>query len=137
MNFRQNFSVFIIDARVAPAWRGCSGHLTVALDICVSDGAGEGWRAGLGGGAAPAAPLCDVYTGCTGHTGLVSAHITPPGDRSSGAREQRAPAAGSSLADSECLWRRHPEPGDQLSLPALWPLGAGVCYELTSAEPEH
>ena len=60
-----------------------------------------------------------------------------PGDRSSGARELRAPAAGSSLADCECLWRRHPEPGDQLSLPAQWPLGAGVCYELTSAEPEH
>ena len=69
----------LLTPRVAPAWCGCSGHLTVALDICVSDGAGEGWRAGLGSGAAPAAPLCDVYTGCTGHTGLVSAHITPHG----------------------------------------------------------
>lgn len=103
-------------------------------------------------------PVCDVYTRCWPHGPAVSTEprshrdyttaVTDTGTRghTGGAREQRAPsrAAGAgrvSLAPASCDCHPAPPPqaGDQLSLPgprppAQWPVGAGVCYELTSAE---
>ena len=143
---------------VSPPPGVCSGHLTVTRHLRQWRSC---WRleSRAGQGRCSCCSLCVMFTPGAGHTGLVSAQspdhtgdyttpVTDTGTRghTGWCKRAQSPQQGSR---AECLWRRHPvsvtviqqppQAGDQLSLPgprlpAQWPVGAGVCYELTSAE---
>ena len=105
--------------------------------------AGEHWALLVLLASARLVSVCDVYTrACS--AGDYTTAVTDTGTRwCKRAESPRQLGAGQSVSAAGFLspWRRHPatviqQPpaaGDQLSLPE-WPVGAGVCYELTSAE---